>query len=195
MHLYIFKQLLVTRYSQNLTEIFLTCSLRFRDLWIPEATGSHDSEKGDQTERWGNKKISGDFLLFFPPRWSALSSHRCLLFTESAFLLSWLATFFFLLNTSAVFMTGEFLMASGLVFSSSQHGFSVESIVRQHVDQGGEICVEVAAKHQWKDRGVFAWRIELKGWYQRLGHVNPVAPLTMTLSSLSGARNTMVRAS
>lgn len=134
------------------------------------------------------------FLFFLP-------SLVCSVFS-SLFTLHWICfpTFlichvFFLLNTPAVFMTGELLMASWLVFSSFQHGVSVESIVRQHVDKGGEICVEVAAKHQWKDRGMFAWRIELKGWYQCLGHVNPVAPLKMTLSSLSGARNTMVHAS
>lgn len=37
---------------------------RIRNLWIPEAAGGHDGEKGDQTERWGNKTISGDFPFF-----------------------------------------------------------------------------------------------------------------------------------
>lgn len=90
---------LQSKFNINLSHLF-----RFWDLWIPEATGSHDSEKGDQTERWGNKKISGDFLYF-----SFLAGLLCLLiavllFTESAFLLSW--HFLFLLNTPAVFMNG-----------------------------------------------------------------------------------------
>lgn len=48
-----------------LSNIHYCLLFRFWDLWVPEATGSHDSEKGDQTERWGNKKISGDFPFLF----------------------------------------------------------------------------------------------------------------------------------
>lgn len=137
-------------------------------------------QKGEATRRY--QVIVFSFL--FPPRWSALSSHRCLLFTESAFLLSWLATFC-LLNAPAEFMNGELVMARGLVFSSFI-AFNMVFPLNQMFANTRVARYALAAKHQWKDRGVFAWRIELKGWYQRLWHVNPVAHLKMTLSSLSG---------
>lgn len=47
------------------TSVWCCLCPRLRDLWVPEASGGHDGEKGDQTERWGNQKISGDSPSFF----------------------------------------------------------------------------------------------------------------------------------
>lgn len=79
-------------------------------------------------------------------------------------------------------------MASGLVFSSLIAFAMVFLLNQMFVGTYARMTsyAGVAVKHQWKDRGVFAWRIEFKGWHQHLWHVNPVTCLQITLSSLSG---------